>query len=302
MRSRGNAQRIAMPLRGMVQRFAFVLLIGASLMLLVLGKAQNPLVEKFRASVFEVATPVLEVLSQPVVAVNHVVDEVASLVFIRDQNVRLRDENERLRRWYAVAQGLEQENAAFRSLLSAQPMPTTAFISGRVIGDAGGPFVRTILINAGARVGVRAGMAAVTADGLTGRVIEVGHRASRILLLTDLNSRVPVVVEGSRYRAVLEGDNSDTMRLTFLPNAAKMSAGDRVVTSGNGGVFPPGLAVGTVVSVTGGQVRVQPFVGYDRLEYVRILQYAYPLPEAQSSASKTGAADSRARSGGAFAQ
>ena len=281
MRSRGNAQRAAMPLKGMVQRFAFVLLIGASLMLLVLGKAQNPLVERFRSTVFEVATPVLEVLSQPVIATNRLIDEVKSLFSIRDENFRLLEENERLRRWHSVAQGLEQENAAFRSLLAAKPLPSTAFISGRVIGDAGGPFVRTILINAGARSGVRTGLAAVTADGLIGRVIEAGRRASRILLLTDLNSRVPVVLEGSRYRAVLEGDNSDTMRLTFLPNAAQVTAGDRVVTSGNGGVFPPGLPVGTVTSVSGGQIRVQPFAGYDRLEYVRVLQYAFPQPEAQ---------------------
>lgn len=274
-----------MPLRGMVQRFAFVLLIGASLMLLVLGKAENPLVERFRATVFEIATPVLEVLSQPVVAANRLFDEVKALAFIRDENARLREENERLRRWQGVAQGLEQENAAFRSLLAAQPVPSTAFISGRVIGDAGGPFVRTILINAGAREGVRTGLAAVTADGLVGRVIEAGHRASRILLLTDLNSRVPVVIEGSRYRAVLEGDNSDTTRLTFLPNAAQVTAGDRVVTSGNGGVFPPGLPVGIVTSVSGGEIRVQPFAGYDRLEYVRILQYAFPRPETRTSAS-----------------
>jgi len=273
-----------MPLRSMVQRFAFVLLIGASLMLLVLGKAENPLVERFRSAVFEVATPVLEVLSQPVVAANRVIDEVSSLAFIRDENARLREENLRLRRWQAVAQSLEQENAAFRSMLAAQPVPVTAFISGRVIGDAGGPFVRTVLINAGVREGVRAGLAAVTADGLIGRVIDAGRRASRILLLTDLNSRVPVVIEGSRYRAVLEGDNSDAMRLTFLPNAAKISVGDRVVTSGNGGVFPPSLPVGIVTSVSGGQIRVQPFAGYDRLEYVRILQYAFPRPAAAKAA------------------
>jgi rod shape-determining protein MreC len=276
-----------MPLRGKVQRFAFVLLVGASLMLLVLGKAQNPLVERFRATVFEISTPVLEILSQPVIAANRMVDEMKSLAFIRDENIRLQEENARLRRWHAVAQGLEQENAAFRSLLAAKPLPATAFISGRVIGDSSGPFVRTILINAGARDGVRTGMAAVTADGLAGRVIKVGNRASRILLLTDLNSRVPVVIEGSRYRAVLEGDNSDSMRLTFLPNAAQVSAGDRVVTSGNGGVFPPGLPVGIIASTSGGQIRVQPFAGYDRLEYVRLLRYAFPRPETPTVALTT---------------
>ena len=279
MRPGGGIERVASPLRGMVQRFAFVLLIGAALTMLVLSKTGNLGIERLRSVIFEVATPVLEVLSQPAVVANRAVDEIKELVFLRDENIRLRDENERLRQWHNVAQNLEQENAVFRSQVSARSEPQNYFVSARVIGDAGGPFIRTALVNAGAKDGLVTGLAAVTSRGLAGRVIEAGRRASRILLLTDLNSRVPVVIEGSRYRAVLEGDNSDTMHLNFLAAAAKLSAGDRVVTSGHGGVFPPGLPVGVVSSTRNGTLRVQPFVDYDRLEYVRIIRYDFPQPD-----------------------
>jgi rod shape-determining protein MreC len=279
VRPLGGVERVASPLRGMVQRFAFVLLIGAALTLLVLSKTGNLGIERMRSAIFEVATPVLEVLSQPAVAVNQAVDEVRELIFLRDENIRLREENERLRQWHTVAQNLEQENAVFRSQVSARNEPQSYFVSARVIGDAGGPFIRTALINAGVKDGLVTGLAAVTSRGLAGRVIEAGKRASRILLLTDLNSRVPVVIEGSRYRAVLEGDNSDTMHLNFLAAAAKLSPGDRVVTSGHGGVFPPGLPVGVVSSGKSGTLRVQPFVDYDRLEFVRVIRYAFPQPD-----------------------
>jgi len=279
LRPGGSIERVASPLRGMVQRFAFVLLIGAALALLVLSKTGNVGIDRMRSVIFEVATPVLEVLSQPAVAANRVVDEVRELVFLRDENARLREENERLRQWHTVAQNLEQENAVFRSQVAARNEPQSYFVSARVIGDAGGPFIRTALINAGLKDGLVTGLAAVTSKGLAGRLIEAGRRASRILLLTDLNSRVPVVIEGSRFRAVLEGDNSETMHLNFLAAAAKLSPGDRVVTSGHGGVFPPGLPVGVVTAGKGDVLRVQPYVDYDRLEYVRIIRYAFPRPD-----------------------
>jgi rod shape-determining protein MreC len=286
LRPSGSIERVASPLRGMVHRFAFVLLIGGALTLLVLSKTGNVAIERMRSVIFEVATPVLEVLSQPAVAVNQVVDEVRDLIFLRDENARLREENERLRQWHTVARNLEQENAVFRSQLLARNEPQKHFVSARIIGDAGGPFVRTALINAGLKDGLVPGLAAVTSKGLAGRVIEAGRRASRILLLTDLNSRVPVVIEGSRYRAVLEGDNSETMQLNFLEAAAKLSLGDRVVTSGHGGVFPPGLPVGVISSNRAGALRVQPYVDYDRLEYVRIIRYSFPQPEPAQAGDK----------------
>ena len=273
MRGPGNRMlRLAAPLSVAVHRFSFVLLVGAALLLMMLARADTRLTERLRITINDAVAPVMAVLSQPLRTVHRVVDAAGNLVYLHGENAQLRDSNARLLKWQALALRLEQENAIYRSLLSAQVEDRLSFVSARVIGDSGGPFVRTVLLNAGARDGVEEGQAAITGDGLVGRLVETGERASRILLLTDLNSRVPVVVQTTRQRAFLAGDNSDRPRLTFLAGNAQVRPGDRIVTSGDGGLFPPGLPVGIVTSVMQRGARVQPYVALDRLEYVRILR------------------------------
>ena len=113
----------------------------------------------------------------------------------------------------------------------------------------------------------------ITGDGLVGRVAGVGNRATRVLLITDLNSRIPVLVEATRTRGILIGNNSNRPRLIHLPPGATVSPGDRIVTSGHGGAFPVGLPIGLIDAVNESGISVQPFVPRDRLEYVRILDY-----------------------------
>jgi rod shape-determining protein MreC len=268
--------RLTVPPRVVAQRLGFVLLVAAALILMMVGRADTALVERFRVVVSDTAAPVLTVLSQPIVAFNHTIDEVGGLIYLRRENTRLREENARLLRWQAAARRFEQQNAAFRALLGAQTGPGTSFISARVISDSGGPFVRTLLLSAGARDGVVKGQVAVTGEGLVGHVVETGKRASRILLLTDLNSRVPVLIQGTRKRAILVGDNRDWPALAFLSDGPPVRLGDRVVTSGDGGLLPAGLPVGVIAVAREGDVRVQPLVRSDRLEYVRIVRYDLP--------------------------
>jgi rod shape-determining protein MreC len=229
---------------------------------------------------------VLEVLSRPVASAGAVVEEVRRLAGLRGEVVRLREENERLRNWQAAARQLRHENAAYRDLLNVVEEPRLDFITARVISDSGGAFVRTVLIAAGTDSGVRKGQAVVNGDGLVGRIVEAGRHSARVLLLTDLNARIPVVIESSRVSAILAGDNTDRQRLIFMPDNARASPGDRIVTSGRGEMLPAGLPIGTVVSVADGVARVQPFAVWHTLEYVRVLDLAYPAP----SASAAGAA------------
>jgi rod shape-determining protein MreC len=145
-----------------------------------------------------------------------------------------------------------------------------------VIGDSGSAYVRTKLLDAGARDGVAKGQAAITNDGLVGRVVEVGERSSRLLLVTDLNSRIPVVVEATRQRAILAGDNTETAYLALLAQNARIEIGARIVTSGHGGLLPPGLPIGKVSAVGDGENRVQPLVDFSLLEYVLLADGTMP--------------------------
>jgi rod shape-determining protein MreC len=274
--------RLEVPLRALVQRFAVALLIAAAAALLVVGKADVQLTERLRTATMDVLVPVLEVLSQPAAAVSRAKEGVDRLLFVFEDNARLRDENARLRQWQDVARRLEPENARLRQLLAAGVAPANIFITARVVADTSGPFVRTMLMSAGEREGVEKGQPVIADGGFVGRVAETGLRSARVLLLTDLNSRIPVMVEGSARRAILAGDNSRLPRLEFLSAGTELAVGDRIATSGDGGLFPPGLAVGEVVSVGEGGVRIQPFVRIDQLEFVRVVSFESPrLPVAE---------------------
>ena len=272
----GRFLRLAVPVRVLVQRFAFVLLIAAAFGLMILGKADALLVDRLRFAIIDAGAPVLEVLSHPVAALRAGIDEINQVIYLRAENQRLLREVEHLSNWQTVARRLERENAVYRSLLKTRAGPQVSFVSARVIGDSTGPFVRTLLLNAGARDGIASGQAVVSAEGLVGRIAEAGARSSRVLLVTDLNSRIPVVIEATRHRAVLAGDNSNTPRLTFLAAGAQVKAGDRVITSGHGGLLPPGLPIGIIGASAAGATAVQLLVDWHRLEYVRVLRFDLP--------------------------
>ncbi|GAB6053801.1 rod shape-determining protein MreC [Magnetospira thiophila] len=266
----GSAPRI-IALRHVAQRFTYIALILAAFTLLMLSKADTALVERFQTQVIDAFAPILETVARPVDAVNNMIGEIRELGRLREENARLREENTRLLQWQMVARNLESENQSLRGLAELVPPPDATFVTAQVIGDQGGAFAHSLILNAGERDGVRKGQAAVTGDGLVGRVASVGQRSSRILLITDLNSRIPVLVESTRTRAILAGDNQDRPRLMYLPNGASVSPGDRIITSGHAGALPPGVPVGIIASVTDGLVQVQPFVDRHRLEYLRVV-------------------------------
>ena len=259
--------------RAAMQRAALPLLVLLSSAMIILGKADQVMFESLRVSVTDAAAPVLDLLTRPLAALGHLTDRARDFVTVYQDNRRLAAENERLLNWQQVALKLASENARLRELLKLTPEPTTTFVTARVIANSGGAYVRSLMVHAGSENGVERGQAAVTGEGLVGRVTEVGSRAARVLLVTDLNSRVPVIVEGSQHRALLTGDNSERPCLRYLDAGAGVEIGDRVVTSGQGGVFPPGLPVGVVASLDGEAPRVEPYVDLSRVEYLRIVDY-----------------------------
>jgi rod shape-determining protein MreC len=269
----GSVLRFATPLRVLAQRFAFVSLVGAAFGLMMLAKADMVAIERVRTAATDAVAPILDVLSRPTAAVSEFTNRVSEAVALGAENARLREQNERLLHWQQVARRLEAENRTLRGLLNFMPPAPVSFVTARVFADPGGAFVRSALVNSGARDGVRKGQAVITGHGLVGRVAAVGKRSARVLLITDLNSRIPVLVASTRDRAVLAGDNSDRPTLVHLASEARVSPGDRIVTSGHGGAFPPGLPVGVVASVTEGEIRVQPYVQWSRLEYVRVVDF-----------------------------
>ena len=277
--------RPTLPFKVLVQRFTFLALVGAALGLMVVSRADVHFVKQARVAAVDAVAPILDVLSHPAAAVLQMVDRVQGLVALDRENTLLKQENDHLKRWRNVALQLETENQELKKMLNFMPSSAMSFISARVISDSGGAFARSMLINSGSRDGIREGQIAITGDGLVGRIGEVGKRSSRILLLTDINSHIPVVSENSQSRAILVGGNSDRPQLVYLPSNARVSVGERIVTSGHGGAFPPGLPAGKVISVADGEIHIQPFVDMIRIEYVRVVEFGLDgfLPIAHGS-------------------
>jgi len=263
-------------MRLLANRFAFLSLLIASLALMVLGKADASLIERIRLTVVDAVSPVIEVVFRPASAIADGVNAMRDLATLRSENARLKEENARLMHWQTVARHLDSENRALRTQLNFIPDPDPSFITTRVIGDTGGAFVHSMLVNSGSRDGVRKGQAVLSGEVMVGRIAEVGGRSARVLLLTDINSHLPVMIEGSRARAILTGDNSDRPRLNYLAPNSGAAPGDRIITSGHGGVFPPGMPIGVVSSVQDGIIRVEPFVHRHQLEYVTVVEYGLP--------------------------
>ncbi len=262
-----------MPVKQAFQRFAYSILLLISVLIIIMGKADVVLIERLRMATADAMAPVLSILAQPVIAITDLIQKIEAASDIYTENERLRAENAALLQWQNVARRLENENTELRNLTNYNPSATSWYVSARVIGTSGGSFSRNVLINRGQSDRVAKGQAATSGLGLVGRVTEVGERAARVLLLTDLNSRIPVTLEGSHDRAILAGDNTDRPQMVYLPRTAQVKLGDRVVTSGDGGVFPPGLPVGTIASLDNGIVRVEPFSDLGRVDYLRLIDF-----------------------------
>lgn len=273
-RLRGSSEiGLSTSIKVLINRFSYLFFVLAAFGIMLLSKADTFVVEKVSTIVVDVFSPLMRAVSEPAAAINDAVDRVHELANIREQNVLLRRENERLLVWKTKAEKLSAQNKSLQTLLNFKPDSSLKSITARVIANSGGAFVRSVVVNTGKSKGVRKGQAAVAGAGLVGRVASSGYQSARVLLITDINSRVPVLVGQKRDRAILRGDNTFMPPLRFLPVNASVELGDNVVTSGHGGVFPPGLKIGEIIKDSEGGFRVMPKVIFERLEFLRLIDF-----------------------------
>ncbi len=261
------------PIRFWLRRVAVAVLVLSGAALVVLDRSGSSLGERIRADLQDLATPVLEAVSVPIDIAGEWFGSLEALYAVREQNEALRRQVADLELWRAQARRLTAENEQLRELLRVVPDGHRRLVTARVIADSGGAFVQSMLLNVGEADGLRRGLAVTNEDGLVGRIVEIGNRSARILLVIDRNSRIPVIVERTRSRGILAGDNSGRPRLDHLPVDPDIAVGDRIVTSGHDGVLPPGVPVGEVVEVGPGGVRVRPHVNWNRVEFVRVVDF-----------------------------
>lgn len=269
----GPFENIKVPLVWTAAVAVVLCAIGAILLLISDARAQTSPYQPARAGVDAVAGPVGGVFATPVRWFGSMSDGVRGYFFAVSENRRLKRELAELQPWRDQAIALKNVNARYEAMLGIRPEPAVAMVTARSVSDSRGPFSNARLIDVGSARGVKVGNPVINEHGLVGRVVGTSGGVSRMLLLTDVASRTPVLVDRSDARAILTGDGSGNPRLEFVRGVGSVQAGDRILSSGDGGGFPRGVPIGVAAKGIDGTWRVKLFSDRGAIDYVRVMLF-----------------------------
>ncbi|MDY6407458.1 MAG: rod shape-determining protein MreC [Pseudomonadota bacterium] len=237
------------------------------------GQFKNPFLSQLKMALIETVTPIVRVVSAPVRFGKNLFWGSKEFINTYNENKQLKAEIEDLKNWKNIALQLRFEQEQYQKLLNYVPPPKASFVTAKTLTDNGSRFSRSIIVSAGDADGVSKGDVAMTSSGIVGRVVAVGHHISRLMLLTDYASRVPIVVGDKAIKGVLTGDGSDTPKIIALPENQTVRVGDIVFSSGQVGVYPSGLGIGVVEAVSDGEISVRLFETDQTPMVVRLVNF-----------------------------
>ena len=252
-----------------------IIVAALAVALILIGKAQSSLFDTARTHVMDWMKPALSAAREPMVGFTRWVGSIGEIFAVYEQNLKLKEENARLRQWHNTAISLNERLKRYQLLLHAVPDPALSSLVARVIGRASHPFLQTLILDAGGTNGVKPGQAVVDSRGMIGRIFLAGERTSWVILLTDLNSRIPITIEPGNAQAIMAGDNSPAPTIEVLSQGTELKAGDQVVSSGDGDILPAGLPIGVIVA-DGHGYRVALFADQTATQDVEILDFKQP--------------------------
>jgi len=256
------------------QRFSAIFFIILSLALLILGRNQNQLIEETRGYIFDAFIPAIKVVDIPRDVTSGFSGWINRIATTFSDNEFLREENAQLKRDLTSSTELLIDNLRLKNLLKIKDGTVSTITASRIVSDSNSPFFKSMLINSGTNDGVNKGHAVVNEEGVIGRTINVAASSSRVLILNDINSRIPVKFAETGVNVILAGDNSLFPIVDFMPADETANIGDQILTSGMGGIFPPDLPVGHVSEISPlGEIKIKTSVHLSRLNYVSVIEY-----------------------------
>lgn len=254
--------------RDWATRGLFILLFLASLMLVAFGRSDQ---QAARNSVSNFFAPIGSFISSPVDTTAMMINNAEQFFMNAGNAGQIAEQNTVLKQWKLQAEQLAAENAQLKALLNVVAPAATKDLTTRVLGSVAGPYRHNYHIAAGTDHGVDTKMAVINEKGLVGRVVQTNASTSSFMAVTDINSRIAVIAGKSRDHAVVKGLGENQMALHYLPEDTQLVVGEKLFTSGDGGLMPAGILVGTVAEVTETQIVVSPAYDRSRLDYVRLL-------------------------------
>jgi len=254
-----------------------------SLGIVLFGRADQDLGDHLRSGLDDVLAPIYAAVAAPVEALENGTGAIGNLFSLASQNAQLRAENAKLLQWQAVAMALEAQDDALKASLQYIPRPTPEFFTAPVVADLGGVYARSVLVATAPDNAVKPAqmIGAIVMDGrgIAGRVVEAGNHSARVLLITDLNSRIPVGLGVHGAPALMTGTNGPDPQLVYWSPGQPPAEGDIVLSSSAGGAFPPGLPIGVVHYGSQNQPEVLPLADLDDLRLLRVFIYPSAQPE-----------------------
>jgi rod shape-determining protein MreC len=273
--------RLSVPLRQALSRLTLPVMLMFSIGMVLIGRADQNLSVHLRSGLDDLLAPAYVLVSGPIEAAEHGTGVVGHLFDMDAENAELRTENARLLQWQSVAMALAAQNDALKAALHYVPSPAPQFSTGDVVADLGGVYARSVLVVLPAEKDPSSLVGAVAMDGrgVAGRVVEAGERSARVLLITDINSRIPVAIGPRGAPALMAGTNGPDPSLLYWAPGQPPAEGAMVLTSSEGGAFPSGLPVGVVHYDMQNDPVVLPLADLDSLRMLRLFSYPENLPE-----------------------
>lgn len=262
-------------LKNLCRRLFVVVLFLTAFLLILLSNIDSMVVGAVDKAVIRATGPVMRVVEFPARVIHRAWTYFSDVAHIYKENEQLRAENKQMMILQNKVRTLEVENQLLSRLLNYVPPAEASFMSAQIVAESGDNFTHLLLVYIGDEA-VRKGQVVMGDESVIGRIDTVSAPYAKVILITDINSKIPVVVERTRVRGILSGNNTALPELIFTRSVADIREGDIIVTSGVGGMFPAGLPIGFVSAINGNKVEVEPMADIERIEYVRVVDYGLP--------------------------
>ena len=266
----GIAIRSAFLKKGVQQKFSLFALIVFSLILLFVETIENKPLNYLRSVVKDSIYRGSVIVSSPYLGFKITVNAIQNHLALYNEYDELKKENVRLKNNIYDPNFLIFENRQLRKLLDEQVASSDNLVSSRVMIDKRSPYLNSFIINGGSNKKIKNGMAVLNGKNFIGRIVDVNYFSSRVLLVSDLNSKIPVVIEPEGYHAILSGTGKAKPVLEFLPENHTAKSGNKVYTSGKEGIFSPGIPIGEIISTGNKKILVSLFSDLTQVTFVNI--------------------------------
>ncbi len=262
------AIRSAFIQRGNKQRFSLFFLLILSIILLGLGKFNFTAVNYIKISLKELVYRSSFIVSVPE---NYIIDSYINLMdhfTYYDHYQELKKENKELKSNIENNNFVLSENKRLKKIIDDYVIVSDEIIA-KVLIDKQSPFLRSVIINKGSKDKIKLGMAVLEDDYLIGKVVEVNYTTSRVLLLSDLNSKIPVTIEPEGYQSILSGTGQNDGVIQYSKEKISLQAGNTVYTSGSGAIFKSGIPIGKILE----KRKVSYFSDFSQLRFVKVIAF-----------------------------